>query len=186
MKVKYLIAAFAAMSAAAANAGPFGIEWGAPISSLRTNKVLSQFNFEIDAPTPNENFIFYSVRGTPELGVCDIAARSNYFVDDAGGALVKNAYASITAALDRKYGKGHLVDESIKGILLTKPQEFAESINTYQREISTYWYNVFGTGMVSLTIEALPKNVTYVSIGYFGPNHAACLKSMKAQSDSSL
>lgn len=108
-------------SSTASWAGPFGINQGDKVSSLKIVSKRSAKTFLIQVPQPNSNFDFYGVVATPVHGVCAVYAETKPFATWEEAKDKRNSVHKLLA----KYGRPTRVktDMSYETMVVRPPIE---------------------------------------------------------------
>jgi hypothetical protein len=164
----------------AASAGPFGIEQGQPLSSLKVLKHVRGNYYTVTVPSPHSNFEAYTVLVTPEDGVCKIAAIGKTLEGDAEGYEARRVYDNLKAGLQAKYGKSKDFDFLHSGSIWNKPNEWAMSLKQKERSLSSFWDQESGSTLppdinsIMLDANAVSSTGTYVNVSYEFSNFSRC------------
>lgn len=176
----------------AAFAGPFGLNKGQPISSL---KVISQPGpgiYVVTVPLPNPEFQTYVVAANPQDGVCKVSGIGRSHANDRYGSETQSAYGSLKSALSGKYQSG-LAQEFVKeGALFPEAADWVMAVKQNERVHQTLWGAAFGKplsdglGSIALMVKAVDMDTSYLQLSYEFDNFDSCMAKMKSKDNEGL
>ena len=189
----FAIALILLLAPAAAQAGPFGVERGMPLSKLQVIKKEDQpFYYEIRVPSPHPNFETYIAVVTPEDGLCKITGIGKTLEGDADGTIARSVFNELHSALSAKYGNSKDFDFLHANSIWNEPNEWAMSLKQNERSLASFWDREEHSNMppdlsgITLQAHAVSSNGTYVNVSYEFSNSAACSTRSEASKNSVL
>ena len=153
----------------------------------------SAFQYEIQVPSPNGEFEFYSAVAAPGTGICKVAGVGRTHRNDDYGVEVRNAFSNLTALLDEKYGKAQQFDFIRTGALWNEPREWVWSVYKHERTLASFWTLERGSPL-PLNVEAValeaksvnPSSGAYLTLSYEFSNFRKCKEIMDRADDTGL
>lgn len=162
-------------------AGPFGINKGQPIGSLKgLRRGDGDGVYTILVPLPNAEFEAYGVLATPEDGVCRVWGMGRDHPHDRYGMSVRSAFDTLRAALTTKYHIGRISNYLKPDALFKEDNEWVMAIKQNERVYASYWNsdnsNDLGQGIsiISLEIKASFSDNAYLELDYMFDNFESC------------
>ena len=194
---KKLAAAFVAVVTVATSttavSGPFGISLGDPISKYKSAQLMAPGIYKLSiVPIPRDDLDYVVLTATPQQGICKISASSKNFEDDAYGEKIQNAFADVKRGLAEKYGSSRDFDFLKAGAIWDQPREYAMSLKTEERTLTSYWMRDDGSNLppdvqiISLEAVGLSSDVTYWRVTYQGFSFEACHNEIERQRNDAL
>lgn len=172
----YAPAAFAA-NETAKEVEPFGIRFGAPLSSLKIIKKMDAGSWKVSPPTPNARFTAFYVTASEETGVCEIVALNSGF-DNASDEPAQ-LFDDVRSTLLSIYGEpDEEVDHDAK-----PEQRSAPSSNIIVR--SARWRPSAG-GLASIDLNLSREGREWIAIRYRSTRSEECrvmIEAKKAEAD---
>ncbi len=167
----------------------FGIERGAPISSLTIVKKPTADNpyyYVVSPPIKNAEADFTSVVATPETGVCKVSMVGKDYDNDSFGEKGRSAFQKFTEALTAKYGDAAKeFDFLMSSSIWDDADDYSMALRQGDRTKSSFWTPESdlpeGLSGISLELKAVSSTTTYLSITYEFSNFPRCQNLMKAK-----
>lgn len=180
-----LLGAACLLGAAPSLAGPFGVQMGAPISSIpgaKPSKTIGEVTvYSVNTlPAPNPEFEYYLIMASAKTGICKVTGIGKDHPGDATGVKVRGIFENLSNALAQKYGSSKLVDFLHADALWNKPGEFAMALTEEEYSLSRFWdeeeKSTLPADISGISLEAGGKgrDVTYVALRYELRNFEAC------------
>jgi hypothetical protein len=174
----------------AAIAGPFGLDFGAPITNTKIVRQVDATTYYISPPEPNSEFESYAVVATPNDGICKIIGIGKTHIG-AGETEIRAAFDSLTSALTLKYGTpSNSFDFLHVGAIWKNPGEFAMSLRQHERSLVSFWdlgiTNTNQIGSILLEADGTARDKTFLRLGYEGRNYKSCRAADKAKDQHAL
>ncbi len=175
--------------AAQGQAGPFGLTFGAEVSTLSTDGHGQKFTF-LTVPNPHPSFQTYSGWGTDTLGLCRVLAFSDEFKDDAYGTNVQDTFGKLRDAISKKYGAAKKIETMQPKGLWDEPRDWVMSLLKNERIHAAIWKNATdGTerhNLIHIWILASRSDRTTIALEYRAENFDDCVKEIEEGQNSSF
>jgi len=160
------------------NAGPFGLEFGQPISKLKVVQNLGDNSYIVAAPTPNSEFVQYGVYAAPGYGVCRIVGFGKDHDGDASGIEIRQVFEGLKTALTEKYGSStNVYDFRHSGTIWSGWNDFAMGVKLNEITLAASWdpgNYPGGISNIMLEVGARTSTTTYVTLAYESANMKQC------------
>jgi hypothetical protein len=174
------------------NAGPFGLERGMPLSSLRIIKKNGPISYIVAVPSPIDAFERYNVIATESAGVCKISAMGRDVDSDAYGYSIKQKYEELKATLIKKYGDPKTYEFLQFKSIWDEPRDWSMSIYKKERVHSSFWSKNVGSttpdGMTGIILEinSVESGTNYLSLMYEFDNFLQCKSQVSSMEEKAL
>lgn len=172
-----------AVSCAAWADGPFGLEIGAPISSVPSCKPVDTTGGYMctTVPKPHSAFKTYLVIASPATGICKVAGLGRDITDSGHGISIRGEADKIAAQIAATYGdSSKKMDFLTSGSIWNEPHEWLAALSREQRVYIYYWTEKDGyvpkNNVASITVRASASrsDTGSVVVAFEGANFAAC------------
>lgn len=173
-----------------AQAGPFGLEMGQPLSELDVKSSGPKVRLN-SVPKPHPDFTTYGVWASDKTGVCKIKAFSESFDDDKYGNSVRDAMLRYVDAFDEKYGSHEKVDFLRDGALWSGPGEWVMAIKQNERVYGFYWNELThgeedNLGYIEMIVFPFSSDKAAIGLEYRSKDYDACAAAINAEADDSF
>ena len=172
------------ISLGAANAGPFGVDMGAPIERLDVEKVENKFSFR-SVPKPHPLFSVYSGWQTAKHGVCRVVAISDTIENDSFGSEVRDRFDQIKLALSQKYGEARVIEGLQPGSIWDEPRDWTMSIFQNERMHAADWESAKADGeaysLIQMWIVGFSSSDSAIALEYRSTNFDDCSAEIEAE-----
>ena len=183
LKSSLLLVSFLTLSANCLNAGPFGVELGAPIASLDAVGQENKFDFR-SVPKPHPLFTNYSGWQTATHGVCRVLAISAPIENDSFGIASREKFEKVKTALTEKYGPGRAIEVLQPGSIWQDPKYWMMSIYKNERTHGADWEQVNSNGeeygLIQLWVMGGTSSSSAIALEYRSKNFDACNKEIES------
>ncbi|WP_051935360.1 hypothetical protein [Deinococcus sp. YIM 77859] len=168
---------------------PFGLRQGLPISELLkmgAKPLETPGYYRLDrVPNPNSNFEFYTVKASPEQGLCRVRGVGVIIRNDKSGYRTRQVFNDLETSLNNKYGKGLRFDFLKSSSIWDETNDWMMAIRTEDRYLTTFWSVSEGLKLprgldnIMLNVNALNSSDGYVDVSYEFSNMKACTDELK-------
>jgi hypothetical protein len=180
-RLRFALVAIAllASGAAVAYAGPFGVEMGADISSLRHCQSLDNKGYYrcSTLPNPHSSFDYYVVQYHPSTGACWVKGVGKDIQTNVYGASLRSEIDKLYQQISSHYGKGEKIDLLMPGSIWNEPQDWTMAVLQKDRFYGYEWKKLDNKGhlkSIYLGVSATRSNVGFVFIEFAFTNEEQC------------
>lgn len=196
MKHIFMLAFLVALLPAAAFAAQFGLSQGeslADISKVATLKKMKPFVYSTPSlPDGNDSFNDYRLIITPDQGLCKVIAWTPDIESSVYGDAIKDKFAALYDALDKKYGMSKKLDALRPGSIWDDPQDWMMGLAKNERFLMAIWSSESGASLppdveaIGLEAHGTSSSKALISLSYEFTNFDSCEAAIKAAENSSL
>ena len=193
--MKKLVITTALLASGIAQAGPFGLDMGTPLTVLRKQLPLKPEGrvyayWSPTVPKPHESFDTFMFLVTPGQGLCLIRAAGKDVRTSVYGTELKTQFETVSSALKSRYGKPSSDFNFLKaGSIWNEPRDWMTALHNKERTLAQFWT---GEGLpddlaaVSLEAVADDTRTGWVVLEYQFKNAIECIEERGAKKNSSL
>ena len=143
-------------------AGPFGIEMGQSLETLKTNglnptQINNQGYYYVSPKATHPDFEKYILRLDEDEGVFWIKAIGSDISDSGYGFTIKSKFNEIESSLQKTYGTGKLLDYLFPKSIWNEPEDWMMGIVKNERFYLRTWESLNG--------KAFPGNIESLGLG---------------------
>jgi hypothetical protein len=180
--MKTLMLVFALVSITIAGDGPFGIDFGTPISSFNAIKKGDIYILD-SVPEPDTNFTMYMVRATEKHGIFWIKGIGKIYKLAPTGEVLRLNADKIAKQISASFGEDYKLYDYLKnGSTLTGPEKWVEGLVKEERRYVYTWNSNLTPTFISsevksifITPVALNNSQGVITIEYLGANYDAAV-----------
>ncbi len=172
---------------AVAGDGPFGLDQGMPIAALDLSDDVSDDGREpghqrlaaVPRPLPGiDRVVAIAADGT---GICGIDARTHTIETGADGTALRDAFAEMEAALDRRYDARHRTNIRLSRASGASDLSWMQQLQSGERRLTSVWAGSVEAPLadelqrITLTASAEAEDRGLIRIAYRFGNYAECM-----------
>lgn len=189
--LRVVLVALLAFLTCNAEAGPFGLEMGMPLSKLNIAKATPKPGiYELrSVPNPHSAFESYIVQVSPSAGLCWIKALGRTLEVSAYGTELKSAFDDLKARLASNYGvPSQELDVLLPKSIWNEPRDWMMGLRKKERMLMAMWEKSLPSSLraVYIAASALSSSRGYVAVEYAFTNEASCEAELRKKEDGAL